>query len=634
MEIKDIFTQERISEVIEEMIKKGGESGPDGISVHDLSEYIERNSIVESLLDGSYKPCAAVSFELQTNSGKKRKIYKMSNVDRLILKVLNRGLSDPIGAMLYDNCISYRKGFGIADCCNYIRKALDTGCEYAVKIDIENYFDNIDTGVILNMLSPLVNNEKLIILLERLLFMPVEHDYRIEHKSLGLMQGSPLSPLLSDLFLIDFDSYVTSEFTNLYFRFSDDMALFFKTREEAADCYEKCVEMLKNKFNLNISERKSGVFPIMSRSYLGYTIVESAAGNSFEIIRLDKDHKVYYNWHRSGLKQYRSEVDILSNGILTYKDLTLLFEGDDKKVRIPIETVRNINVFSDVSINGTVLKYISQRKITLSVFDSYGRIIGRWVPENCNTRADVFLAQVSLYNDTEQRMVLAKAFADGELYNLKSNLTYYRKHSDADVILKSIDIISNCIEEVKKTSDYHELLLIEARAREKYYGCFNAIIPAEDFEFVKRTRRPPEDAINALISFGNVVMYNYISNEICKTALDVKVGFLHATNKRAESLNLDIAEIFKPVIIDRVIFTLINKKMINESIHFEYDEKSVKLSAEGKRIFLTNYYKRMDSEIDYKGKRMSFRRIIWEEVISVMKHIQGDSIYKPFHYRV
>ena len=123
MEIKDIFTRERISGVIEEMVKKGADSGPDGISVQDLSAYIERNSVVERLLDGSYKPCTAVSFELQTNSGKKRKLYKMGNVDRLILKVLHQGLYDPISKMLSDNCISYRKGFGVADCCDYIKKA-------------------------------------------------------------------------------------------------------------------------------------------------------------------------------------------------------------------------------------------------------------------------------------------------------------------------------------------------------------------------------------------------------------------------------------------------------------------------------------------------------------------------------
>ena len=231
-------------------------------------------------------------------------------------------------------------------------------------------------------------------------------------------------------------------------------------------------------------------------------------------------------------------------------------------------------------------------------------------------------------------MQLAKSFVDGELFNMKANLVYYRKHCDDSIIAETIKTLDTSIAKSKTCREYKTLLLIEARAREAYYSCFNSILPSEDFVFVKRSRRPPEDAINALISFGNTVLYNYISNEIYKTSMTCKVGYLHATNKRAESLNLDIAEIFKPVIIDRVIFSIINKKMINESIHFDYGEKSVMLSAEGKRIFLTNYYKRMDTEIVYKGKKMTFRQIIWKEVISVMKHIQGNGTYKPFHYRV
>lgn len=167
-----------------------------------------------------------------------------------------------------------------------------------------------------------------------------------------------------------------------------------------------------------------------------------------------------------------------------------------------------------------------------------------------------------------------------------------------------------------------------------YFSCYNDILPDDDFLFVRRTRRPPEDAINALISFGNTVFYNYISNEIHKTALDVKIGYLHATNRRAESINLDIAEIFKPVIVDRVIFMLINKRMISEQIHFEHGDNKVWLSQEGKRIFLENYYKKLDSEITYKGQVYSYRRLIWEEILSFERFINDKGPYKPFHYHI
>lgn len=185
---------------------------------------------------------------------------------------------------------------------------------------------------------------------------------------------------------------------------------------------------------------------------------------------------------------------------------------------------------------------------------------------------------------------------------------------------------------VKTVKDVDHLMAIEANARGRYFSCFNDMLPSDDFFFSKRTRRPPEDALNALISFGNTVLYNYISNEIRKTSLNVKIGFLHSTNRRAESLNLDIAEIFKPIIVDRVIFTLINKHIINEKLHFDYDGNKVWLTPDGKRIFLRQYYKKMDSIISLNGERISYRELIWREIIGFRDFINGKSDYSPFHY--
>lgn len=117
--------------------------------------------------------------------------------------------------------------------------------------------------------------------------------------------------------------------------------------------------------------------------------------------------------------------------------------------------------------------------------------------------------------------------------------------------------------DMKKAGDINRLMLMEAKARRLYYAMFNEIISDRAFAFTVRSKRPPKDPINALISFGNVWLYSRVASEIAKTSLDARIGFLHATGDRGESLNLDIAEIFKPLIVDRSIFTLINKGMMD-----------------------------------------------------------------------
>ena len=98
--------------------------------------------------------------------------------------------------------------------------------------------------------------------------------------------------------------------------------------------------------------------------------------------------------------------------------------------------------------------------------------------------------------------------------------------------------------------------------RETYYRAFDGILSNPDFIFDKRSRRPPKNNLNTLISFGNSILYTVVLSEIYKTHMDPRIGFLHATNFRRFSLNLDVAEIFKPIIIDRLIFTMVGTGMV------------------------------------------------------------------------
>lgn len=177
------------------------------------------------------------------------------------------------------------------------------------------------------------------------------------------------------------------------------------------------------------------------------------------------------------------------------------------------------------------------------------------------------------------------------------------------------------------------LMLIEAQCRQCYYHYMGKIISSEEFPFVQRQKRPPTDQVNAMISFGNVFLYERIATEINKTALDIKVGFLHATNRRTASLNLDLAEIFKPIIVDRVIFTVIHKKIINASSHFEpFGDKGIYLNTEGKKIFISELKKKLYSKISLDQKEISYNEIIRQEVWKIYKLIDQGEKYKPYKY--
>lgn len=165
-----------------------------------------------------------------------------------------------------------------------------------------------------------------------------------------------------------------------------------------------------------------------------------------------------------------------------------------------------------------------------------------------------------------------------------------------------------------------------------YYTCFNQILETSDFQFEKRTKRPPKDAINACISFGNTLLYNLFVNIIWKKGLDPRFGVVHASNKRNQSLNLDFADIFKPIVIDRIIFTMINKKMLTLLTDFETSNQGVYLSREGKNIFLQMYEEKLKSRITIKGKEMSYYQLLESEVQNYKNFILTGETYKPYKY--
>ena len=174
-------------------------------------------------------------------------------------------------------------------------------------------------------------------------------------------------------------------------------------------------------------------------------------------------------------------------------------------------------------------------------------------------------------------------------------------------------------------------MAIEGNARDLYYKTFNKIINNDDFEFKRRSRRPPHNRINALISFGNSLVYVVTLSEIYKTHLDPRIGFLHTSNFRRFTLNLDVAEIFKPILVDRVIFYLINKGIINKK-HFINSLGGVSLNEKGRMLFIEEFDKRLKTVIQHSSvkRRVSYRRLIRLELYKLEKHLIGEKNYKPF----
>ena len=325
----------------------------------------------------------------------------------------------------------------------------------------------------------------------------------------------------------------------------------------------------------------------------------------------------------------KKSVYIFSSGELKRQQNTLRFDSEKGMRMIPIETTADIHIFGECELNTRMLNYLTQLSIPLHIYNYYGYYTGSYMPREQYVSGYLTLQQASCYNDLQRRLELAKSFVQGSLKNIEKVLMYYlRRGSNLEASLENIRDSLFVAEEQK---DIAALMALEGNARQSYYEAWDAVLKNDDFKFGKRSKRPPKNRVNALVSFGNSLMYVTCLSEIYKTHLDPRIGFLHTTNYRRYSLNLDLAEIFKPIIVDRIIFTLINKNML-QAKHFMKDSGGVFLNKKGRQVFLKAYDARLKDtlKIPKLKRHVSYRRLIRMECYKLEKHLIGDERYEPY----
>lgn len=320
---------------------------------------------------------------------------------------------------------------------------------------------------------------------------------------------------------------------------------------------------------------------------------------------------------------------LYKSGRLQRKDNTLeIVYKDNTKKSIPIERVDDIYIMTEFDFNVSLLNILSQYGISVHFFNYYGFYTGTFYPKETLVSGKLLIKQVEHYNEMSKRIKIAKAFIDAASYNIYRNLTYYKNRGkEIESYMKEIEYLRRQIGICK---DVQELMGIEGNIRKIYYNTWNIIIN-QDIAFEKRVKNPPDNAINSLISYVNTIIYTRVLSEIYKTQLNPTISYLHEPSERRFSLCLDIAEIFKPIIADRLIFSMLNKKQITEKdfepgLNFTYikEDSRKQITREiDSRLQTTIKHKKLDREVSYEY-------LIRLEVYKLIKHFLEDEEYEGF----
>lgn len=328
---------------------------------------------------------------------------------------------------------------------------------------------------------------------------------------------------------------------------------------------------------------------------------------------------------------------LFNPGMLERKDNTLKFtpyevndNGDFLQPcqprYLPVEDVGELYSFGSLRANSALFNFLGQKDITVHFFDYYENYTGSFMPRDGLLSGKMLLAQASFYQNKKKRVALAQKFIEGAAANMLKNLNYYdRRGKDLSPIIERMETLASGI---PQTTEIDELMGLEGNIRMSYYEAFDLIL--NDFQMEGRTKQPPQNEVNALISFGNMICYSQCLRAIHQTQLNPTISYLHTPGERRYSLCLDISEIFKPIIVDKIIFKVLNKKEIQER-HFDKKLNRCLLNEEGKKIFVKNFEEKLNETIMHRklGRSVSYKHLIKLECYKLCKHLLEIEEYKP-----
>ncbi|MEB9736973.1 type I-C CRISPR-associated endonuclease Cas1c (plasmid) [Bacillus cereus] len=340
---------------------------------------------------------------------------------------------------------------------------------------------------------------------------------------------------------------------------------------------------------------------------------------------------------------------LLNTLFITQPDVYLSLDGDnivllkekEKIGRLPLHNLESIVSFGYTGTSPALMGYCAEKNISLVFLTMYGQFLARVIGKS---KGNVILRKKQ-YRISEDEVISAKIarnFIVGKIYNNKwiiERMTRdYPLRIDVDQFKAISQHLSSIILEVRECEDLERLRGLEGQAATSYNKLFNQMIlqQKEDFYFNRRSRRPPLDNVNAMLSFAYTLLANDMTSALESVGLDAYVGFLHRDRPGRVSLALDVIEELRGVYADKFVLSLINKRVINKRDFFQKENGAVIMTDEARKKFITAWQNKKQEKIThpYLGEKISWGLVPHAQALLLARYLRNDlDEYPPFLWK-
>lgn len=615
---KDLFERAFTPSSLASSLAKLPNSSPgaDMITVEDLrkagEKYLEK--LRSSLLNGTYEQGSLKKYRLPKEEGAYREIHIQNVCDRLVHKAVADCLFPVIDGLLSNSSYAYRRGLNRKGAASALKNAIAEGYTKGIKADIFSFFDSI-------------NIEKLTDVLEGLLpFEPLVHKIRewlecfASFGIKGIPQGSPLSPVLSNLYLDRFDRDMALQGFRLI-RYSDDFVILTKDDITTDEIRQRIGRSLA-KLDLCLKEQKTvEVNRNTPIRFLGYLVTEGdlSVPVKEDVSAVDDDHEwspVFKDQWLTGQPVY---LTTLCRGAYSNGPHLVIKSENDSAENISWNQISRLIIVGRSQFSGGVVYRAVKEEIPVTFIDVLGRARGTLHPEY-REMPDVISLQEQYAKDPDFSLSFAREIVAAKIHN---SVVLLRRNSTDTTGMREME------QSARNASSLDSLRGYEGNAAKVYFNKFAGLVVP--FDFAGRIYHPPEGPVNVMLSLGYTMLYNRIAMVLRDKGFNARLGFYHKSRGMHSALASDLLEELRHI-VERVVLSLIHLGEIKKTDFVVSKGKGLtftRLAGEGFRTFIRRFEKTMALKASYSGgEKMSYNTYLDEMADNLKRTLKLGIPYK------
>ena len=334
-------------------------------------------------------------------------------------------------------------------------------------------------------------------------------------------------------------------------------------------------------------------------------------------------------------------TNVLNTLYVTVPNAYVAREGESLKVKVeketrlqvPLHHLTSVVCFGPVLVSAEAMEACAEAGVSVAFLGFSGRFQARVEGRSSHT-ATIRRAQYRAADDEARCLMLARGFVGGKIANSRVQLRRAARTREeaTEAIGRAADRLRVIGEKVLEASDLDVLRGMEGEAAARYFEVFDAMLGDGDMRFEKRTRRPPENPVNALLSFGYALLSQDCLSALHATGLDPAVGFLHVERPGRPALSLDLMEEFRSLVVDRLVLAMIRLGQVKSDGFEKLPTGEVKMSDATRRAFLTEYQARKQDEVTHPltGQTATWALMPHIQARLLARAVRGEGEYVPF----